>query len=79
MQTNPEQMQRLLNYINGNYEDLNKLLDENKITNLNDSTRSYLKQYFNQLKDLKSALVLSADLAKSTFTKIGEGAFNDNH
>ncbi|RCJ02701.1 transketolase [Ureaplasma urealyticum] len=79
LQTSPEQMQRLLTYINGNYAYLNKMLDENKIVNLIDSTRSYLKQYFAQLKDLKSALVLSADLAKSTFTKIGENAFNDDY
>ncbi|WP_031488885.1 transketolase [Ureaplasma canigenitalium] len=78
-QTKPELTQLFKNYINGNFENLEQLLDENKITKLNQSTRAYLKDYLGQLNHLKSCMVLSADLARSTYTKIGEDSFEMNH
>lgn len=79
--TNPKETKRFLDYINGDFEDLNLLLDESLVTNTSQSTRNYIKEYFLQLtkQNLKSAFVLSADLAKSTYTQIGNDSFNDNY
>lgn len=78
--SNPNEVKRLLNYINGEFEDFDKLLDENLILNTSQATRNYIKDYFAQLQkhDLRSSLVLSADLAKSTFTKIGDQSFDED-
>lgn len=78
-QSHPEAIAQLKSYLNQDFEDLNEILDSNLIVDVNEATRVYIKEYFSQLKDLKSMMVLSADLAKSTYVKLGSSEFNIDH
>ncbi|AJQ45558.1 transketolase [Ureaplasma diversum] len=75
-QTQPEAIAQFKAYLDQDFENLDQILDPNLIVDTNDATRVYIKNYFSQLKDLKSMMVLSADLAKSTYVKIGSSEFN---
>lgn len=75
-QTQPEAIARFKAYLDKDFENLDQILDPSLIVDTNEATRVYIKNYFSQLKDLKSMMVLSADLAKSTYVKIGSSEFN---
>ncbi|KEZ22946.1 transketolase [Ureaplasma diversum] len=75
-QTQPEAIAQFKAYLDKDFENLDQILDPSLIVDTNEATRVYIKNYFSQLKDLKSMIVLSADLAKSTYVKIGSSEFN---
>lgn len=75
-QTQPEAIAQFKAYLDKDFENLDQILDPSLIVDTNEATRVYIKNYFSQLKDLKSMMVLSADLAKSTYVKIGSSEFN---
>lgn len=76
---NNNELFEFLNNMNGNFKDFSALLDIDEITKINDSTKAYLKTFFNQLKDCKDIITLSADLASTTNCKISNnGSFNEN-
>ncbi len=76
---NSDELFEFLNNMNGNFKNFASWLDIDEITKINDSTKAYLKTFFNQLKDCKDIITLSADLASTTNCKItNNGSFNEN-
>ncbi|MCV3743490.1 transketolase [Ureaplasma sp. ES3154-GEN] len=76
----PEDVANLQKYINQDFEDLSSILDERKITNLNQATRNYFKEYLAQLEAINfdSCLLMSADTAKSTNLRYLNSNLNNN-
>lgn len=72
----PKDVEVFLKHCNDDFSEYNDLLNVDAITHKNDATKTYLKQFFDQLKTTRDIITLSADLASTTNCKIGDNSMN---